>query len=88
MASTKKAKGNSVNVEIIMVEDVKMGGYSGHLVQFPNIIAEGRTQLELIKNLFNMINDIALYENREANYYNDGIENVIKKKVSLVPQLD
>lgn len=49
-------------VEIIMVEDQELGGYSGHLVQFPNIIAEGKTPLELIKNLFAMIHDILLYE--------------------------
>lgn len=52
----------SVNFELIMVEDPKIGGFSGHLVQFPNIIAEGQTEKELIENLFNMIHDVMSYE--------------------------
>jgi predicted RNase H-like HicB family nuclease len=62
-----KTTWNPVLVEIsltpIFVEDFRLGGYTVYFKEFPDIISEGETQDEALKNIKNTVFDVFKYKN-------------------------
>jgi len=53
----KRTVGNAV-----LVQDIKIGGYTAYFKQLPNIIAEGDTDNEAMKNLTDAVYDVFMFK--------------------------
>lgn len=63
---------DNTRLEIISVEDVRTGGFTVYFENHPNVMAEGDTYKEAVKNLLNAHKDI--------DEYKEAIEAVAKAK--------
>lgn len=54
----------------ILTEDSKGRGFSGYLVEFPELFAQGKTREEGEHNLFASLSDILEYRKQEALFQN------------------
>ena len=45
-------------ITLILIEDSKVGGYTGFLKELPQVIVEGETPEEVKQNLANTMHDI------------------------------
>ena len=52
----------SFSLDIILVKDPKIGGFTAFTKQFPNILAEGDTQNDAVKKLMDTIHDVFKYK--------------------------
>lgn len=50
----------------IFIEDRKGRGYTGYLAQFPELIAQGKTKMEVESKLFSSLNDILEYRKGQS----------------------
>ncbi len=71
-------------LDVVMVKDPNIGGFTGHLAQFPNIITEGETEDETIENIMNAFHDIMKHwkKNKEPKI-NGRNKNIIRRSVSF-----
>jgi len=71
--------------EIVMVKDPNLGGFTGHLVQFPSIITEVETEEETIKNIMDAFHDVMVSKGKEASrkMNSQSLDNVIRRSVSF-----
>lgn len=67
----------------IMVQDPKIGGYSGYFKQFPNIIAEGETDEELLNNLMYALSIVMEDKNNDENLQTDVPAEFIEKSLNF-----
>ena len=80
----KSRNKHKISLEVVLIEDKKIGGYSGYFKQFPNVFSEGETQEELINNLFNALHDIFEYEaSKSGKNLKDTDTNVIERSIYL-----
>lgn len=54
----------SIPVNVMMVQDSEMEGYTVFFSQFPNIITEGNAENEAMDNLINAVHDGVKYKSR------------------------
>lgn len=47
-------------ITIILIEDSKVGGYTGYIKEFPNIPVEGETLEEVKQNLSDVLHDLIM----------------------------
>lgn len=80
MESTKKPF--KFQIDIVMVKDPKLGGFTGHLAQFPNIITEGETEEDTIQNIMAAFHDIMIFkkDKKDSEVTED---NIIRRSVSF-----
>jgi predicted RNase H-like HicB family nuclease len=55
----------SIKLDVIMVEDPKIGGFTAFFAQFPNIIAEGESEDEAVTNLNVLVSDVFAHQMNE-----------------------
>jgi hypothetical protein len=60
----KNKEGLSFSLDIILVEDPSIGGFTAYFKQFPNIISEGETEDLAIHNLMCAVHDVFNYKGR------------------------
>ena len=54
-------------LDIFLIEDKELGGYSAFFAQFPNIMAEGENEEEAIKNLNVLVHDVFQHQKIFSN---------------------
>ena len=62
----------NIPLNAVLVEDPKIGGYTAYFKQLPDIIAEGETDEEAMKNLMNAVHDVFMFKGKmpemDSNY--------------------
>jgi hypothetical protein len=71
------------SLKVIMVEDPKIGGYTAFFKQFPDIIAEGCSEDEVMNNLMNTVHDVFDYQSQIVSNQNNSCLNVIEKSIDF-----
>lgn len=66
----------SFKLDVIMVEDPQIGGYTAFFAQFPNIVAEGDTEEESMVNLNELLH-VTFEHQRSEEMPSDRIQNII-----------
>lgn len=66
----------SFKLDVIMVEDPQIGGYTAFFAQFPNIVAEGETEEESMDNLNELLH-AAFEHQRTEELHSERIQNII-----------
>jgi predicted RNase H-like HicB family nuclease len=66
-----------ISLSIVLVEDKNIGGYTSFFKQFPDIISEGNSEKEAIKNLMDTFKDVLNFQSKS------GIDN-INSKYSII----
>ncbi len=71
-------------LDIVMVKDPKIGGFTGHLAQFPNIITEGETEDDTLENIMNAFHDIMKHWKKNVIPSKPDLENnIIRRSVKF-----
>lgn len=60
-----KVRHLNIPLNAVLVEDPKIGGYTAYFKQFPDIIAEGETDDEAMRNLTNAVYDVFMFKGNE-----------------------
>jgi len=67
----------------IMVKDPKIGGFTGYFKQFPNIIAEGETDKDLLNNLMYALGTVMDDKNNDQSLQTDVPQGFIEKSLEF-----
>ena len=54
-------------ITLILIEDSKVGGYTGFLKELPQVVVEGETSEEVKENLANTMHDIIMASDVETH---------------------
>jgi predicted RNase H-like HicB family nuclease len=55
-----------VNITGVLVQDEKTGGFTSYFAELPEVIAEGDTEDEAIKHLFEALQSVLEFRKEEA----------------------
>ena len=64
----------AIQMEVILIQDLKTGGFTAYFVQLPNIITEGADEESAINNLvntFKLVNEIVYKEENNLSDIDD-----------------
>ena len=73
----------SFSLDVILVEDPEIGGFTAFFKQFPNILSEGKTQNEAIRKLLHTLHDVFKYKSESSDFSVDSSFKVTNKSVEF-----
>jgi len=79
----KTSQSLKIPLTIIMVKDPNTGGFTAFFKQFPEIIAEGDSDKDVIKNLMNAVHDVFQFKNQIKSEQTDNSSNIIERSVNF-----
>jgi predicted RNase H-like HicB family nuclease len=68
---------------LILVKDSRIGGFTAYFRQFPEIIAEGETEIEAEGNLMSAVHDVFVYKSQISSDNIDSSMVIIEKSVNF-----
>lgn len=77
-----KVRHLNIPLNAVLVEDPKIGGYTAYFKQFPDIIAEGETDDEAMRNLTNAVYDVFMFKGHKLTE-TDSNYKIIDKTASF-----
>jgi len=72
-----------IPLTVIMVKDPKTGGFTAFFKQLPDIIAEGDSDTDVLKNLMNAVYDVFQFKNQIKSEQTDKSINIIERTVDF-----
>ncbi len=57
----------SISLNAIMIQDKNDNGFTAYFKQFPNIIAEGENEKDVLRNLFDALHDVFKYKSQSES---------------------
>jgi hypothetical protein len=79
-----KARHLNIPLNAVLVQDPKIGGFTAYFKQFPDIIAEGDTDDEAMKNLTDAVYDVFMFKGKLTETETDKNYKIIDKTASFM----
>jgi len=73
----------NIPLNAVLVQDPKIGGYTAYFKQFPDIVAEGDTDDEAMKNLTDAVYDVFMFKGKLTEKETDQNYKIIDKTASF-----